>query len=61
LVQEFIDGKNLEEELEEASFPKQCCNAAEILKVLKFVHENGSIHRDIKPSNIMRQTASSTY
>ena len=24
----------------------------EILKILEFVHENGSIHRDIKPSNI---------
>ena len=57
LVQEFIDGKNLEEELQEKgkfSEPQVLEVLWAILKVLKFVHENGSIHRDIKPSNIMR-------
>lgn len=56
LVQEFIDGKNLEEELQE----KGKFSSAEVLEVLrqilpvlKFVHAHGSIHRDIKPSNIM--------
>lgn len=56
LVQEFIDGKNLEEELtEKGKFSeKEVLEVLrETLKVLKFVHENGSIHRDIKPSNIM--------
>lgn len=57
LVQEFIDGHDMEWELEQK---KQFSEAevlevlTEILKVLKFVHSNGSIHRDIKPSNIMR-------
>lgn len=32
-----------------------------MLKVLKFVHENGSIHRDIKPSNIMRDRNGRLY
>ncbi|HEY9632194.1 MAG TPA: protein kinase [Coleofasciculaceae cyanobacterium] len=57
LVQEFIDGKNLEEELAEKGIFSEAevlHVLREILKVLKFVHENGSIHRDIKPSNIMR-------
>jgi serine/threonine-protein kinase len=57
LVQEFIDGKNLEEELEEKGTLTQSEMLevlVEILKVLQFVHDNGSIHRDIKPSNIMR-------
>ncbi len=57
LVQEFIDGKNLEEELQEKgkfSEVKVVEVLSEILKVLKFVHDSGSIHRDIKPSNIMR-------
>lgn len=57
LVQEFIDGQTMEEELAQ----KGLLSAAEvtemleaILPVLAFVHEHGSIHRDIKPSNIMR-------
>ena len=57
LVQEFIDGKDLERELAEKGkfLEAEVLEVLrEILKVLKFVHENGSIHRDIKPSNIMR-------
>ncbi len=57
LVQEFIDGQDLEKELQTKG-PYSEAEALEvlkqILKVLKFVHKNGSIHRDIKPSNIMR-------
>lgn len=58
LVQEFIDGQNMEEELEQkGKFSEKGVTELleEILRVLKFVHENGSIHRDIKPSNIMRR------
>jgi serine/threonine protein kinase len=57
LVQEFIDGQNLEEELtQKGKFsPDEVLHILrEILPVLQFVHEHGSIHRDIKPSNIMR-------
>lgn len=64
LVQEFIDGKNLEEELTEKGKFSQAevlQVLREILKVLKFVHENGSIHRDIKPSNIMRHRNGKLY
>lgn len=57
LVQEFIDGQNLEELLDQ----KGAFAEAEVrevlvalLKILEFVHQNGAIHRDIKPSNIMR-------
>jgi serine/threonine-protein kinase len=57
LVQQFIDGEDLEHELaKKGKFSEQ--EILEILQsllpVLKFVHENNSIHRDIKPSNIMR-------
>ncbi|HLO51764.1 MAG TPA: serine/threonine-protein kinase [Kamptonema sp.] len=57
LVQEFIDGQNLEEELAQKgkfSEPEVLEVLGEILKVLGFVHAHGSIHRDIKPANIMR-------
>lgn len=57
LVQEFIDGKNLEEELAvkgKFSESETVEVLREILKVLDFVHSRGSIHRDIKPANIMR-------
>lgn len=58
LVQEFIDGQNMEEEMAQTGKFSEAGVIElleEILKVLKFVHENGSIHRDIKPSNIMRR------
>jgi serine/threonine protein kinase len=57
LVQEYIHGQTLEEELiQQGNFSEQkvleICR--QILPVLKFIHEKGIIHRDIKPSNIMR-------
>jgi|SRR6478672_155373 len=64
LVQEFIDGHNLEQELiQKGKFSQDEILAIleEILPVLKFVHDNGSIHRDIKPSNIMRHQNGRLY
>lgn len=57
LVQEFIDGQNLEEELAQKgqlSAAEVLAVLKEILEMLKFVHNHDVIHRDIKPSNIMR-------
>lgn len=57
IVQEFIDGQNLEEELAQKgqlSESEVLAVLKAILDILKFVHENDVIHRDIKPSNIMR-------
>lgn len=59
LVQEFIQGHTLSEEL----VVGQCWSEAqvfyllhEILSILDFVHAQGVIHRDIKPDNIIRRT-----
>jgi formylglycine-generating enzyme required for sulfatase activity len=59
LVQEFIEGKNLLDELEQKgkfseSEVKQIL--IELLPILQFVHDNKVIHRDIKPENIIRSS-----
>ncbi len=58
LVQEFIDGQNLDQELT-ANGP---FNEAQIrqllddlLPVLQFIHDRQIIHRDIKPANLIRR------
>lgn len=64
LAQEFIDGQDLEAELEaKGKFMETEVREilTEILKVLQFVHDNNSIHRDIKPSNIMQDTQGILY
>ncbi|WP_204141558.1 serine/threonine-protein kinase [Halomicronema sp. CCY15110] len=64
LVQEFIDGEDLEQALARSG-PLSASDMVEVLvsmlKVLDFVHENGTIHRDIKPSNIMRHRDGRLY
>ena len=64
LVQEFIDGEDLEQALARRGAFTQSevlSILVEMLKVLDFVHENGTIHRDIKPSNIMRHQDGRLY
>ncbi len=64
LVQEFIDGQDLEAEMAaKGKFSEREVRLVlvEILNILKFVHENHSIHRDIKPSNIMRDRQGRLY
>ncbi|MEH2194731.1 MAG: serine/threonine-protein kinase [Nostoc sp.] len=59
LVQEFIDGHNLAQELaHRGAFNetqiRQLLN--DLLSVLKFCHARHVIHRDIKPENIIRES-----
>jgi serine/threonine protein kinase len=58
LIQEFIDGETLEQELRRVG----AFNVAqvrhvlvEVLKILEFVHSKSVIHRDISPDNIIRR------
>ncbi|WP_299485376.1 serine/threonine-protein kinase [Acaryochloris sp. IP29b_bin.137] len=60
LVQEFIDGIPLTDELmpgEQWSELKVRSLLSEVLDILAFIHEQGVIHRDIKPENILRRRA----
>jgi serine/threonine protein kinase len=58
LVQEWIDGETLDQELRrEGLFPEAKIWAllAEMAAILAIVHGEEIIHRDIKPSNILRR------
>jgi len=58
IVQEFIDGQNLAQELAETgAFPEEQIRSLlqDLLPVLQFIHQGQVIHRDIKPENIIRR------
>ena len=58
LIQEFIDGETLEQELRRVgAFSKQQVRdvLVEVLQILEFVHSKSVIHRDISPDNIIRR------
>ncbi|MBE9093021.1 GUN4 domain-containing protein [Tychonema sp. LEGE 07203] len=58
LVQEFIDGNNLKDELAKYgaySETKTRELLLDLLPLLSFVHDRNVIHRDIKPENVIRR------
>ena len=64
LVQELIDGEDLETELKRKGIflESEVIEVLhEILLVLQFIHDQNCIHRDIKPSNIMRDKQGRLY
>ena len=64
LVQEYIDGKSLEQELAQRGAFSETEGLEileKVLPILEFVHGRNSIHRDIKPSNIMRDRNGKIY
>ncbi|NET68261.1 MAG: CHASE2 domain-containing protein [Moorea sp. SIO1G6] len=57
LVEEFINGHPLSDELPQKPLPEANVIAivVDILQVLQFVHSHSVIHRDIKPDNLIRR------
>jgi ABC-type branched-subunit amino acid transport system substrate-binding protein/serine/threonine protein kinase len=58
LVQEFIPGHSLSQEMGEGvrwSEPAVINFLEDVLQILEFVHGRGVIHRDIKPDNLIRR------
>ncbi|MBD2042199.1 serine/threonine-protein kinase [Microcoleus sp. FACHB-672] len=58
LIQEFIDGQNLLQELErKGAFSGEEIEELllDLLPVLQYIHDRQVIHRDIKPENILRR------
>lgn len=57
LVQEFIEGPTLKQELDEGIYDEAQIwqLLQDLLPVLQFIHDRRVIHRDIKPENIIRR------
>jgi WD40 repeat protein len=58
LVQQFIDGQNLFNELKSRKTYRDWDMQSillDLLPIIKFIHQHGIIHRDIKPENIIRR------
>lgn len=58
LVQEYIAGQNLEQELKNRGVfnqPEIQQLLVDLLPILEFIHQSQVIHRDIKPENIIRR------
>ncbi|MBP5977901.1 protein kinase [Brasilonema sp. CT11] len=60
LVQQYIDGQNLLQELRQQGIYSESKIRGfllDLLPVLEFIHKRGVIHRDIKPQNIIRRNS----
>ena len=64
IVQEFVDGQNLKDELKSRGILFDEAEIIQLLRellpVLNFIHGSGVIHRDIKPDNIIRRSSDQT-
>ena len=57
LVREYIDGDNLEQEVERKLFNEADTIALlqDVLRILDFIHKTNVIHRDVQPAHLIRR------
>ncbi|MGB3299248.1 MAG: CHASE2 domain-containing protein [Phormidesmis sp.] len=58
LVQEFVSGQSLEDEIKQAGKLSEADAIAllkDVLTVLTFIHDHHVVHRDLKPDNLIRR------
>ena len=57
LVREYIDGDNLEQEVERKVFNEvdTICLIQDALRILDFIHKTNVIHRDVQPVHLIRR------
>lgn len=63
LVREYIDGDNLEQEVERKLFDEaDTINLIQdTLRILDFTHKTNVIHRDIQPANLIKRKQDNTF
>jgi serine/threonine protein kinase len=63
LIQEWIPGQNLDQLIQQRLFDETQVRQllAELLPVLRYVHQHQVIHRDIKPANIICHAQTQNY
>lgn len=54
IVMEYVEGKTLEQWLEQTDDGKECrAMFMQILDAVEYIHQQGIVHRDLKPTNVM--------
>jgi eukaryotic-like serine/threonine-protein kinase len=63
LVREYIDGDNLEQEVERRKFDeaKTICLVQDGLRILDFIHKTNTIHGDVQPAHLVKRQQNSAY
>ena len=63
LVREYIDGDNLEQEVERKVFNEAdtICLLQDTLRILDFIHKTNVIHRDVQPAHLIRRKRDHTF
>ncbi|MEL6494246.1 MAG: tetratricopeptide repeat protein [Cyanobacteria bacterium J06623_7] len=63
LIREYIDGDNLEQEVENKPFDEAATIylIQDSLRILDFVHKTNVIHRDVRPAHLIRRKQDNAY